>query len=95
MTIKVEEETIEHIGKLAKLNLTPEEKKQAKKEMEDMLVFMEKLRDVSIKEEPMEKMSSESNVLREDVITNKNQKESLLFNAPEQKNGCFKVPKTI
>ena len=35
------------------------------------------------------------NVFREDVVTNKDGSADTLKNAPEQKDGGFKVPKTI
>ena len=35
------------------------------------------------------------NVFREDVVTNGDGSEETLANAPEQKNGAFKVPKTV
>ena len=36
-----------------------------------------------------------NNVFREDVVTNGNEREKILKNAPEQKAGAFKVPKTV
>ena len=36
-----------------------------------------------------------NNVFREDVVTNGDGSKETLFNAPEQKDGGFKVPKTI
>ena len=35
------------------------------------------------------------NVFREDAVTNGDDREQLLSNAPEKKDGCFKVPKTF
>ena len=36
-----------------------------------------------------------TNVFREDVVTNRDERDSILANAPEQKDGAFKVPKTV
>ena len=36
-----------------------------------------------------------SNVFREDVVTNGCDRDNLLANAPEEKDGCYKVPKTF
>ena len=35
------------------------------------------------------------NVFREDEVTNTGSREQILANAPEQKDGAFKVPRTI
>ena len=36
-----------------------------------------------------------NNVFREDVVTNNDDRENMLKNAPEQKDGSYKVPKTF
>ena len=36
-----------------------------------------------------------ANVMRRDEVTNAPQVEAILSNAPEQKDGCFVVPKTV
>ena len=36
-----------------------------------------------------------SNVFREDVVTNGDNREEILANAPQRKDDCFKVPRTI
>ena len=35
------------------------------------------------------------NVFREDVVTNGDERDKILKNAPEEKNGAFVVPKTV
>ena len=45
--------------------------------------------------EPMSHVFHVSNVFREDVVTNSDDRDNLLANAPEQKDGCYKVPKTF
>jgi len=35
------------------------------------------------------------NVFREDVVKNGDDRDSILENAPESKDGAFKVPKTV
>ncbi len=35
------------------------------------------------------------NVFREDVVTNGDERDAVLANAPEQKDGQFQVPKTV
>ena len=45
--------------------------------------------------EPMSHAFELKNVFREDVVTNEEDMEALLANAPVKKDGCFVVPKTV
>ena len=67
----ITDETIDYVGILAKLELSQEEKEQAKKDMSDMLDYVSKLNELNT--DGVEAMS----------------------HAPEQKDGCYKVPKTF
>lgn len=94
--MKITMETIDYVAELAKLELKEEEKEVAKKDMENILSYLECLNEVDTSEiEPMSHVFPVHNVFREDVVTNENQKEMLLRNAPLQKEGCFLVPKTV
>ena len=92
----ISDETIEYVGILAKLELSPEEKEQAKKDMGNMLDYIDMLNELDTEGvEPMSHVFPVNNVFREDVVTNGDDRENLLKNAPEEKDGCYKVPKTF
>lgn len=92
----ITDETIEYVGILAKLELSDEEKEQAKKDMSNMLDYVGKLDELDTANvEAMSHAFPVNNVFREDVVTNGDDRENLLKNAPEQKDGCYKVPKTF
>ncbi len=92
----ITDETMEYISILAKLELSPEETKQAKKDMETMLQYMDKLDELDTTDvEPMSHIFSTDNVFREDIVTNSNAKTEMLFNAPEKTDDAYVVPKTI
>ena len=92
----ISDETIEYVGILAKLQLSGEEKEQAKKDMGRMLDYIDKLNELDTSQvEPMSHVFPVKNVFREDVITNGDDREEILANAPEEKDGAFKVPKTV
>lgn len=92
----ISDETIEYVGILAKLDLTGEEKEQAKKDMGSMLDYIDKLGELDTEGiEPMSHVFPVHNVFREDVVTNGNDREAILKNAPEEKNGMFAVPRTF
>ncbi len=92
----ISDETMEYVGILAKLELSPEEAEEAKKDMGKMLDYIDRLNELDTTGiEPMSHIFPVHNVFREDVVVNGNGKEATLANAPVEKNGGFKVPKTI
>lgn len=92
----ISDETIEYVGILAKLELSSEEKEQAKKDMGRMLDYIDKLNELDIAGvEPMSHVFPVNNVFREDVVTNGDDRENMLKNAPEQKDGTYVVPITV
>ena len=92
----ISDETIEYVGILAKLELSEEEKEQAKKDMANMLDYIDTLNELDTRGvEPMSHVFPVNNVFREDVVTNGDDREEILANAPEAKEGAFVVPKTF
>ena len=96
MANNISDETIEYVGILAKLELSDEEKEQAKSDMGRMLDYIDKLGALDTTDvEPMSHVFSVENVFREDVVTNGDERERLLSNAPQEKDGMFVVPRTF
>lgn len=92
----ISDETIEYVGILAKLELNEEEKEHAKKDMGSMLDYIDKLNELDTTGvEPMSHVFPVQNVFREDVVVNGDDRENILNNAPEEKDGSFVVPKTV
>lgn len=96
MTNIISDETIEYVGILAKLELSDEEKEKAKSDMGRMLDYIDKLGELDTTDvEPMSHVFPVENVFREDVVTNGDERERLLSNAPQEKDGMFVVPRTF
>lgn len=92
----ISDETMEYVGILAKLELSKEEQEAAKKDMERMLDYIDKLNELDTSGvEPMSHIFPVHNVFREDVVTNGDDRENMLKNAPACKDGAYKVPKTV
>ena len=92
----IDDETMENVCILAKLSLTEDEKEKAKEDMQKMLDYVDKLDELDTSEvEPMSHIFQDENVFREDVVTNGDNKEATLANAPLRKEDSFEVPKTI
>lgn len=96
MANRVDDATIEYVGILAKLELSGEEREAAKRDMSRMLDYVDKLNELDTEGvEPMSHLFPVHNVFREDEVINADSREQILANAPEQKEGAFKVPRTI
>ena len=96
MAKQIDDETMENVCILAKLSLTEEEKEKAKKDMQEMLDYVDKLDELDTSGvEPMSHIFGDDNVFREDVVTNGDNSEAMLANAPKAKDGQYQVPKTI
>ncbi len=92
----ITDETIDYVGILAKLELSSEEKEQAKNDMANMLDYIDMLNELDTDGvEPMSHVFPVHNVFREDVVVNGDVRDEMLKNAPEEKDGSFMVPKTV
>ena len=92
----ISDETMEYVGILAKLELKDEEKESARQDMQKMLDYVDKLDELDTSSvEPMSHIFGDQNVFREDEVTNGDNSEAMLANAPEVKEGQYKVPKTV
>ncbi|MCR4842269.1 MAG: Asp-tRNA(Asn)/Glu-tRNA(Gln) amidotransferase subunit GatC [Eubacterium sp.] len=92
----IDDETIDYVGILAKLELSGQEREDAKKDMEKMLDYVDKLNELDTEGvEPMSHVFPVNNVFREDEVTNGDGHEETLLNAPLRKDDTFVVPKTI
>lgn len=92
----ITDETIEYVGILAKLELNEAEREAAKKDMARMLDYIDKLKELDTDHvEPMSHVFPLQNVFREDEVTNGDESEKILSNAPEEQDNMFVVPKTF
>lgn len=93
---RIDDETMEYVAILAKLSLTEDEKEEAKRDMGGMLDYIDMLNELNTEGvEPVTHIFPLTNVFREDTVSADKDRAKLLKNAPELKNGAFKVPKTV
>ena len=96
MADRITRETIEYAAILAKLELSEEEKEQAGSDMERMLDYIDKLNElVTEGVDPMSHVLAAVNVFREDEAEDGGGREQTLANAPQVKDGMFRVPRTV
>ena len=92
----ISREDVEYIAHLAHLRFTDEEMLDCQKKLGSILGYMQELRNIDTTGvEPTTHVLPLTNVFREDVVTNGDERDKILLNAPEQKDGAFKVPKTV
>ncbi len=90
-------ETLEHVSKLALLDLSEEEKEKLAKQLGDILNYFKKLNDLDTSNvEPMtHPIEGLKNVFREDVPWESLSNEEALKNAKYTKDGHFKAPRIL
>ncbi len=92
----ISKEEVEHIAKLASLNLSEAEKDLYAKDMTEILEFANMINSVNTDSVNETIGANENyNVFRKDEIVQNVDKESLLQNAPSQEDGMFQIPKVI
>lgn len=94
--MKIDNDTVDKIAHLARLEFNKEAKEEIKKDMNNMLGFIDKLNELDTSNvEPLIYMSDEVNVLREDEVIQEITQAEALKNAPKKDSDYFKVPKVI
>ena len=87
---------IEHVARLARLELTDEEKARLREQLGVILEAAAKVSEVATDDVPPTAYAiARSNVLRPDEITPSLTTEEVLSNAPEVEDDRFKVPRIV
>ena len=94
--MNVNDELIDKIANLARLEFNSDEKEEIKNDLQQMIGFINKLNELDTTGvEPLLHMSENINVLREDVVSGTITREEAFRNAPLHDEQFFKVPKVI
>ena len=92
-------ETIEHISKLALIDLDDDEKKELAEQLKDIINYFKKLEDLDIEnvEPTRHPIEGLKNVFREDKVGESLSlsNEAALKNAEHTKDGYFKAPRIL
>jgi aspartyl-tRNA(Asn)/glutamyl-tRNA(Gln) amidotransferase subunit C len=87
---------IEKVARLARLELSEEEKKTFGDQLEQILAYMEQLNRLDTSGvEPTSHAIPIVNVFREDEVKTSISREEILGISPDQEEGHFKVPRII
>ncbi|WP_194973811.1 Asp-tRNA(Asn)/Glu-tRNA(Gln) amidotransferase subunit GatC [Aquiflexum lacus] len=94
--MKIDLNTVKKMAHLARLEFNEEGAEKMKQDMTQILDWVEQLNEVDTEGvNPITTMSSEVNVLREDVVGEHLSRERGLQNAPQKDSDYFRVPKVL
>ncbi len=94
MSIDIKEVT--HIAKLARLSLTGAELELYSTQLSGILGYVEKLKELDTGGiEPTSHVLDLKNVMREDRVRPSLPEDEVLANAPDRKDGFYRVPRII
>ncbi len=94
--MNIDNELVDRLAELSKLEFDEQAKESIKKDLQKILNLVQKLEEVNVDGvEPLIYMTDEKNVLRKDVVNDMVTKEEALQNAPQRDSDYFKVPKVI
>ena len=87
---------VEHVAKLARLQISSEEKENLTEQMNRILLYMEKLNELNtVGVEPTSHVLDLHNAFRADAVKESLAREQTLENAPEANEAEFIVPRII
>lgn len=96
--MKITKKEVDYVARLARLELTEEEKETYAGQLEHILAYIDQLNKLDTKDVPPTSHAlSLNNVWREDALrpSTPDEIERLLANAPEREDNFFKVKKVI
>ncbi len=94
--MSIDKETARKVAKLARIKVEEDALDALAGEFNAILGFVEQLNEVDVEGvEPMTSVTPMRLKRREDVVTDGNQQDKILSNAPDAREGFFAVPKVV
>ena len=94
--MSITKETVEYVANLARMHLEEQELEKMSKQLQGILDFIDKLKEVDISDiKPTSHILPIKNVFREDVLKESLPIDKVLANAPSKDDRFFTVPKVI
>ncbi len=93
----IDEKITRKIADLAKIDLTEQEIKEYSKDLNNILKWMEELKEVDVSNiQPVTSVTDNKLYEREDISSNNNvEQEKIFLNAPDKVGEYFTVPKVL
>ncbi len=92
----IDTQTVKKIAFLSRLKIEDDKIEAAKEEFDKILEWVEQLKEVNTDGvDPLISVNENHLALRKDEVTDGNQPEAVLANAPQKQYGYFTVPKVV
>ena len=93
---KISLRDVEHVARLARLELAPADKERMRRELDGILSYIDKLNALDTEGiEPTSHAVPMTSVMRDDVVQPSFPRSDMLANAPDRSGDFFRVPKII
>ena len=94
--MSIDTQTARRVAKLARIKVEEADLPELANEFSAILGFIEQLNEVDVEGvEPMTSVTPQRLKRREDVVTDGDQPQAVLKNAPDAREGFFAVPKVV
>ncbi len=94
--MRISKEEVEHVARLARLEVTEAEKEAFSQQLSSILSYFEQLKGVETTGvEPTATVLEQTNIFREDQVRPSMAPDKVLANAPDHEEGYFRVPKIL
>ncbi len=94
--MQIDKELVTYLETLGRIALSEEQRAETEKDLQSILDYIDTLNELDTDGvEPASHSFPVANVVREDEVTNTARAEEILQNAPDSREGCFAVPKTV
>ena len=94
--MQIDKELVTYLEALGRIELSEEQRAETEKDLQSILDYIDTLNELDTDGvEPASHSFPVANVVREDVVSNTARAEEILATAPDSREGCFAVPKTV
>ncbi len=94
--MKISYDEVKHVGRLARLALSEEERERMRAQLDAILAYIDKLNELDTSQvEPTSHVIPMTNVFREDKVRPSLSQDQALANAPDRQEALFRVPRIL
>jgi aspartyl-tRNA(Asn)/glutamyl-tRNA(Gln) amidotransferase subunit C len=92
----IDRSLIEYLESLARIRLNEDERAATETDLQNIIAYFDQLNNLDTRDvEPLSHSFPVVNVMREDIVTPSLPPETLLANAPREKDNCFLIQRVM
>ncbi|OGY79659.1 MAG: hypothetical protein A3B74_02710 [Candidatus Kerfeldbacteria bacterium RIFCSPHIGHO2_02_FULL_42_14] len=94
--MKLEKQLIQHLAQLSRITMDAYEQELITKDLSRIIAHVDTLRSVKTQTvEPTHQVTNLSNITRDDLVTEKHERDHILKSVPSQEGGYIKIQKVL